>query len=74
MFPSKIYITPTASVTCFIKKVDGAEVKSGFGRKVKKGHTKGQSGRADENVADDPRYHHAKLYTSTSLCVAERLH
>ena len=40
--------------------------KWGFGRKVQKGHTKGHKGQgqlglADENVANDPRYHHAKL-------------
>ena len=45
-----------------------------FGCKVQKGHTKGhigqgQFGLADEKVANDPRYHHAKLYTSTSLCI-----
>jgi len=56
--------------------------KWGFGRKVQKGHAKGHKGQgqfglADENVADDPKYHHAKLYTSTSLCIivmAQRLH
>jgi len=54
-----------------------------FSREVQKGHTKGhkgqgQFGRADENVADDPRYYCAKLYyTPISLCIivmAERLH
>ena len=40
--------------------------KWGFGRKVQKGHTKGHKGQgqfglADENVANDPGYHHAKL-------------
>jgi len=57
--------------------------KWGFGRKVRKGHTKGhigqgQFGLADENVADDPiKYHQAKLYTSNSMCIivmAHRLH
>jgi len=56
--------------------------KWGFGHKVQKGHTKGHKGQsqfglADENVADDPKYHQAKLYTSTSLCIivmAERPH
>jgi len=48
--------------------------KLAFGCKVQKGHTKGHKGQgqfglADENVGDDPRYHHAKLYTSTSLCI-----